>query len=106
MGRWGKRWLAVPGQETTARGGARRVGGRYAHATGGKRADLGGLYVRSNMEANYLRFLTFLGIPWRYEPKTFVFHRIVSGVNRTFTPQTWPRPPLPLCGLKPTLPET
>jgi hypothetical protein len=62
------------------------VGGRYAYASGGKRADLGGLYVRSNAEANYLRFLRFIGVPYRYEPKTFIFESVRSGVNRTYTP--------------------
>jgi hypothetical protein len=86
MARWGKRWRQLPGEAPSR---AKRVGGRYAHATGGKRADLGGLYVRSNMEANYLRFLTFLGIPWQYEPVRFIFHAVVSGKNRVYVPDVY-----------------
>lgn len=58
---------------------------------GGKRADLGGLYVRSQSEANYARYLNFLiknGEPilkWEYEPDTFEFVKIKRG-TRFYTP--------------------
>ena len=49
----------------------------------GRRADLGGLYVRSAWEANYARWLRSLGplglISWRYEPRVFRFPGITRG---------------------------
>lgn len=51
----------------------------------GKRADLGGRYFRSRWEANYARFLSFIGIKWEYESKTFWFHKIKRG-TRSYTP--------------------
>jgi hypothetical protein len=84
-----RRWTHLPGEPPRGPGGSRRVGGRYAHASGGKRADLGGLYVRSRAEANYLRLLRFIGVPYHYEPKTFVFEAVRGGVNRTYTPDVY-----------------
>ena len=57
---------------------------------GGKRADLGGLYVRSAWEANYARYLNWLVAQgeieaWEYEPDTFWFHGIKRG-TRSYTP--------------------
>lgn len=51
---------------------------RAVRAKGGKRADLGGLYVRSSMEANVARYLNFLQQHgqvdrWEYEPTEFAF---------------------------------
>jgi hypothetical protein len=52
----------------------------------GKRADLGGLYVRSSWEANYCRYLNWLiqqrqiGA-WAYEPDLFEFTSIKKGVR-------------------------
>lgn len=62
----------------------------HTRALGGKRADLGGLYVRSRWEANYARYLNWLisrGAirTWKYEPDTFEFARIKRG-NRFYTP--------------------
>lgn len=47
---------------------------------GGKRADLGGLYVRSRWEANWARYLNLLVAQgkvtrWEYEPETFLFQK-------------------------------
>lgn len=58
--------------------------------SGGKRADLGGLYVRSRWEANWARYLNWqiahgLIRSWTYEPKTFEFEGIKRG-NRFYTP--------------------
>jgi hypothetical protein len=79
---WGKRWTHLPGE---APAGARRVGGRYVHSTQGRAEDLGTTWFRSKSERNYARFLRFLGIPYAYEPTTFVFEKIRSGI-RTYKP--------------------
>lgn len=62
-------------------------GGR---SSGGRRADLGGLYVRSTWEANYARFLNLLVaqrkiLRWEYEPHTFWFESIKRG-TRSYQP--------------------
>ena len=62
----------------------------YSTAKGGKRDDLGGLYVRSRWEANYARYLNWLIEQeeiqsWEYEPDTFEFEEIKRGV-RFYTP--------------------
>ena len=69
--------------------GKRQIGGRAVKPTGGKRADLGGLYVRSKAEANYARFLNWLQargeiLSWEYEPQTFDFP--VKRGTRSYTP--------------------
>ncbi len=43
---------------------------RFSKCRGGYREDIK-IYVRSSWEANYIRYLNFLGIKWKYEPKTF-----------------------------------
>jgi len=63
-----------------------KFGGR---ARSGKRADLGGLFVRSRWEANYARYLnTLLAsgeiLKWEYEPETFQFP--VKRGNKHYTP--------------------
>jgi hypothetical protein len=45
---------------------------------GGRRADLGNIFMRSNMEANYARYLTWLQSigeiqGWKYESQEFEF---------------------------------
>jgi hypothetical protein len=62
-----------------------RWGKRYVYGTQGRAPDLGDTWFRSKSERNYARFLRFLGIPYAYEPVTFVFEKIRSG-NRTFKP--------------------
>ena len=62
----------------------------YSTVKGGKRDDLGGLYVRSRWEANYARYLNWLIEQeeiqsWEYEPDTFEFEEIKRGV-RFYTP--------------------
>jgi DNA-binding Lrp family transcriptional regulator len=57
----------------------------YSNARSGRRADLGGLYVRSAWEANYARYLNVLVRmkvveSWAYEPETFWFEGIRRGV--------------------------
>lgn len=64
-----------------------KIGGRVSHGTAGKRADLG-IYVRSAWEANYLRWLNFIGEPWEYEKREFVFEKIKRG-NRTYRPDVF-----------------
>ena len=59
----------------------------YSNAKSGKREDLG-IYVRSKMEANYLRYLNFLKIKWQYEPKIFYFEKIKKG-TLTYTPDIY-----------------
>lgn len=46
----------------------------------GKRKDIqGGLFLRSNWEANFLRILEFQGIQFIYEPRVFFFTAIKRG---------------------------
>lgn len=45
----------------------------------GKRADLGGLFVRSSWEANLARYLSYKGKQWSYEPEVFVFSGVKHG---------------------------
>ncbi|RPJ04651.1 MAG: hypothetical protein EHM36_09690 [Deltaproteobacteria bacterium] len=57
--------------------------------SGGKRDDLGGLYVRSSWEANYARYLNWLQeagviMRWEFEPDTFEFP--VKRGARFYTP--------------------
>lgn len=57
---------------------------------GGKRSDLGGLYVRSTWEANYARYLNLLIQlgeikSWEYEADTFEFTKIKRG-SKFYTP--------------------
>ncbi len=68
--------------------GAMRSG--YSRGAGGRREDLGGLYVRSSWEANYARYLNWRIargelLSWQYEPHTFVFGAIKRG-TRAYTP--------------------
>lgn len=59
----------------------------YSNAKSGIRKDLG-IYVRSKMEANYLRYLNFIKVKWQYEPKTFYFKDIKRG-TLTYTPDIY-----------------
>lgn len=59
-----------------------------AHPTGkgGKREDLGGLYFRSSMEANWARYLNWLVaqkqiLGWEYEAEKFAFVGIQTGTR-------------------------
>lgn len=65
-------------------------GGNPRRSRGGKREDLGSLYVRSAWEANYCRYLNWLVelgeiVSWEYEPDTFWFDKIKRG-TRSYTP--------------------
>ena len=51
----------------------------YTKIKSGKRKDLGNIYFRSAAEANYARYLRFVGIAWEYEPKEFFFDSIRRG---------------------------
>jgi predicted nuclease of restriction endonuclease-like RecB superfamily len=54
----------------------RSLGGRgsvYQYTKTGARADLGGLIVRSNWEANVARVFTIHGIKFEFEPTKFYF---------------------------------
>lgn len=67
-----------------------RRGAIKTSGVGGKRDDLGGLYVRSRWEANYARYLNWLKEKgqikdWEYEPETFEFKGIKRGA-RFYTP--------------------
>lgn len=89
-----------PGRGTRAKFCSRACAGgwRSGHAepfgsrvgSGGKRDDLGGLYVRSRWEANWARYLNFLRqqgeiVDWEYEAQTFEFQRVRKG-TRFYTP--------------------
>lgn len=67
----------------------RRNENTYSRTRGGKREDLGGLFLRSAWEANYARYLNWLVkqgqiTEWQYEPRTFEFP--VKRGNRSYTP--------------------
>jgi len=47
---------------------------------GGFREDLG-IYVRSKMEANILRYYNLIKVNWFYEPREFKFEEIKRGVR-------------------------
>jgi hypothetical protein len=65
----------------------RRVGGRYTWGSAGRAPELPhSPYFKSRFERNYARLLTFNGVRWQYEPKTFYFESVKSGVNRAFKP--------------------
>lgn len=59
----------------------------YSNAKSGTREDLG-IFVRSKMEANYLRYLNFIKMQWQYEPKIFYFKGIKKG-TLTYTPDIY-----------------
>ena len=64
-------------------------GRRRNVASGGKRADLDGMYFRSSWEANYARYLNWLKNngqikKWEFEPDTFEFN--VKRGARFYTP--------------------
>jgi len=71
-------------QDVGAVAGTRRVGGRYVPTTP-VRHEYRGVRMRSRYETNYATFLDYLGIPWLYEPRRFIFEKIVTG-TRTFLP--------------------
>lgn len=65
------------------------AGHEHGRHKGGKRADLGGLYVRSRWEANWARYLNWqqahgLIVSWSYEPDTFEFP--IKRGTRFYTP--------------------
>ena len=57
----------------------------YSRAKGGRREDLNNQYFRSSWEANIARYYNYLGIKWKYEPKTFIFENITRG-SVSYTP--------------------
>jgi len=60
-------------------------GNPYSRTRGGKRPDLDNKFFRSTVEANYARYMNFLGYEWEYEPKDFYFEGIRRG-SVSFTP--------------------
>jgi len=56
-------------------------------AKGGFRKDLG-IYVRSKMEANILRYYKFIKVKYIYEPREFEFFKIKRG-NRFYKPDIY-----------------
>jgi len=52
---------------------------------GGRRKELNNIYFRSRWEANYARYLNFLNVKWRHEPKMFYFPGIRRG-NVSYMP--------------------
>jgi hypothetical protein len=51
---------------------------QYSRCKKGKREDLNNIFFRSSWEANYARYLNFLGVNWQYEPCTFQLSEAVS----------------------------
>lgn len=51
----------------------RTKGNAYQHTKTGARSDLGGLVVRSNWEANFIRVLNMYRIAYEFEPTKFIF---------------------------------
>jgi len=56
-------------------------------AKGGYREDLG-IYVRSRMEANILRYYKFIKVKYIYEPQEFEFREIKRG-SRFYKPDVY-----------------
>ncbi len=56
---------------------------KFSFAKHGLREDLG-IYFRSSWEANFARYLTFIGKKWEYEPGSF---RLASG--KRYVPDFW-----------------
>jgi hypothetical protein len=85
MARWGTRWGLdwATRQEVGAVANTVRVGGRYVTSTKGKPRPIGaqGEKMRSGWEANYSYFLAYLGIPYQYEVRRFIFEPIISGTR-------------------------
>lgn len=59
----------------------------FVRARRGRREDLGGIFFRSQWEANVARYLNWLGLRWEYENRTFEFP-IRHGITR-YTPDFW-----------------
>jgi len=55
------------------------------HGRSGKRSDLNDLYFRSSLEADYARYCEHIGIPYLFEPKTFVVN-LAPNVVKYYTP--------------------
>lgn len=71
--------------EKPVRKGAR--GNAFQHTRTGARSDLGGLVVRSNWEANFVRVLNLYRIPFEFEPTKFQFPpHPTSGIARSYIP--------------------
>jgi hypothetical protein len=74
-------WLRKPKPPGT------HIGGRYTHGNKGRAPEWpDGPWFRSRAERNYARFLTWQGIAWSYEPKSFLFEAVRSGKNRQYRP--------------------
>lgn len=58
-----------------------KKGSVYSNTKSGKREDLDDQYFRSSWEANYARYLNFIGEKWEYEPKEFEFKEIKRGTR-------------------------
>src|SRR5688572_26648560 len=92
MGRWGRRWTSAPGEASPPTGvaGSRRVGGRWVASPRGPAPDLAdGYRYRSRSERNYARFLTYLGIPYEYETRRFVFPGVRPWKNSRYLADFW-----------------
>ena len=50
-----------------------------------KMEDLNNKFFRSKWEANYARYLNYIGVKWEYEPKRFWFDAIKTG-TRSYQP--------------------
>lgn len=48
---------------------------------GGRRPDLNNTFFRSAWEANYARYLDFIGVKWEYEKHSFEFETIKKGTR-------------------------
>ena len=57
----------------------------YSRTKSGKRKDLNDQFFRSRTEANYARYLNLRECKWKYEKKTFIFHKIKRG-TMSYTP--------------------
>lgn len=68
----------------------KRITNPYSKVRRGRRADIGNMYFRSMMEANFARYLNLLQANgdihhWEYESETFWFEAIKRGV-RSYKP--------------------
>lgn len=64
-------------------------GNPYRNTRSGARADLDGLVVRSNWEANVIRVLKLFNVAYQFEPKVFEFPRTRSGRRSSYLPDIY-----------------
>jgi hypothetical protein len=84
-----RRKSTVPFVETPLTKTGKTKGNPFRNTRSGARADLGGLVVRSNWEANVIRVLNLFDIHFKFEPITFNFPPTPSGKRSGYIPDIY-----------------